>query len=362
MVDSHKPYLDDVHHFSESTLWLVTQEPVLNEFICYLKDKKNRLLQSGSEAQEIEVSLSQLKEVRLAFHRMICKGEEKLHRLCGLLSDSFYQHPAKMKSVVIAQLPGTNQRLKLIQDVKKTDIYSRTDLDLGNWLVDKLRYSTGQTWERPKLIANFVEYQSRQRNPAGIIKMISRIKAEEEIWAKVVDEIFELDKLVSQDKKLRGLSYFIKDIFGIKIVVETDQHVDEILQKLKDSQWSSEVLAAHGVPFHQATERLQLIELKNHVGEQEQKQSGWQALKAVFSWWSKTFEIQIQSLDIFLREQELLTDESHAAFKQRREKIRQDVADQLPLFGFYMKLLRWLFIQPDAEQPELAGLKVIIKD
>ena len=49
--------------------------------------------------------------------------------------------------------------------------------------------------------------------------MISRIKAEEEIWNKVCDEIFRIDELLERDKKLRALSRYVKDVFGVKVVV-----------------------------------------------------------------------------------------------------------------------------------------------
>lgn len=350
---------DAVHHFSESTLWLVTQEPVLNEFICYLKDKKDRFLAEGLSGQELVFHASQLQEIRRAFDRMVCRGEEKLHRLCGLLSDNFFDQQLQLKSVVIAELPGTRQRLKLQQDIDKTEIYERTDLDLGNWLMEKLRYQGPQGWERPRLIANFVEYQALHHNRYGINKMISRIKAEEEIWSKVVDEIFQLDKLVIQDKKLRELSYFIKDVFGVKIVVDNDEQIGPVFEALNDLSWSGETLAYQGVPAEDRTRNLELLEVKNHVFEA--KESGWQAVKAVYSWWAKTFEIQVQSMNSFLREQERLTSESHAAFKERREKIRQEVADQVPLFGFYLQLLKWLFIRPDSQPPTLEGVTIIVK-
>ncbi|MFY7927976.1 MAG: hypothetical protein ACOVS5_03820 [Oligoflexus sp.] len=355
-------YPDDVHHYSDSALWLVTQEPVLNEFVCYLKEKKDCFLRDGLNGQELVFSRRQLEDVRLAFDRMICKGEEKLHRLCGLLSEDLFQTHLQLKSVVIAQLPGSRQRLKLLQDIDKSDIYLRTDLDLGNWLLEKLRYQGPHGWEKPKLLANFVEYQPLQRNPFAINKIISRIKAEEEIWSKVVDEIFELDKLVTQDKQLRELSYFIKDVFGIKIVVDSVEHVLPVFEFLNSVAWSSETLAQHGVSFEDSTRRLELLEMKNHLGAPEQKDSGWQAIKMVYLWWQKTFEIQVQTLDVFLREQERLTQESHAAFKEKRERIRQQVADQLPLFGLYLKLLKWLFIHPNEQPPKLDGIRVVMRD
>ncbi len=48
-----------------------------------------------------------------------------------------------------------------------------------------------------------VEYLPTEPNPWNIYRLHTRIKAEEAIWNKVVDEIFELDRLVRQDKALR---------------------------------------------------------------------------------------------------------------------------------------------------------------
>lgn len=349
------------HPHSQSALHMVTSEAALNDFVCYLRDKKKQLLESGHSDKELVFYRSELREVQTAFIRMIQRGEEKLHRLCGLLSDECFGKGAALKSVVIAQLPGSDQRLKLIQDLSKSEVYARTDLDLGNWLLSRLRFQAGDGWEQPKLIANFVEYQPLIRNRHGIAKMISRIKAEEEIWAKVVDEIFELDKLVEQDKQLRSLSRFVKDVFGIKIVVESQEDIQPLVDSLRAMRWSGETLAQHGVVNDESTQRISFLEIKDHSAAADMKRSGWQALKAVISWWSKTMEIQVQTLEVYLREQEVLTRESHTAFKENREKIRQQVADQLPLFGFYVKLLKWLFINPNDPPPELDGLNIVIR-
>ena len=78
-------------------------------------------------------------------------------------------------------------------------------------------------------------------------------------------------------------------------------------------------------------------------------------------WSNKTFEIQIQSLRNYLREQERLTKESHTSFKANRERVRDQVADRTPLFGFYQELLRWLFLNPGGPPPshERVILKVV---
>ena len=60
----------------------------------------------------------------------------------------------------------------------------------------QLRIRDGTAWHRSVLIANYVEYLPLQLSAVGVHKLITRIKAEEEIWNKVVDEIFDIDALV----------------------------------------------------------------------------------------------------------------------------------------------------------------------
>jgi hypothetical protein len=109
------------------------------------------------------------------------------------------------------------------------------------------------------------------------------------------------------------------------------------------------------------TERLQFIEVKNYLEGTQRKRTGWEAIKSVVAWSNKTFEIQIQSLRNYLREQERLTKESHTSFKANREQVRAQVAERIPLFGFYQDLLLWLFLNPDGEPPshERVILRVI---
>jgi hypothetical protein len=346
---------------NQSALWMVTQEPVLNEFVCYLSEKKDQILTHPERSHHLRFSKRQLNGVNQAFANAIRKGEAQLHRLCGLLASRLLEDQFELKSRVIGRLTSTDERFELNRGLQWQELFARTDLDLGNWQLSRLRFqSEGGGWERPALVANFVEYQPVQANAYQVFKMISRIKAEEEIWAKTVDEIFRVDQLVERDKQLRKLSFFIKDVFGIKLVVNQKEDVERLYHRLQQMRWSSEELARHRLPYLSATESLQIIEVKHHLGASGQKQSGWQAIKLVCRWWDKTFEIQIQALDIYFREQEYLTTESHAGFKERREKIRQDLAAKIPLFGFYMDLLRWLFVTPEKEPPQMSNIQIEI--
>jgi hypothetical protein len=70
----------------------------------------------------------------------------------------------------------------------------------------------------------------------------------------------------------------------------------------------------------------------------------------------------VQPLANFHREREALTAESHVGFKARREALRNQIADRMPLFGFYRDLLRWLFLSPAEPAPTFDAVDIVITD
>jgi (p)ppGpp synthase/HD superfamily hydrolase len=108
------------------------------------------------------------------------------------------------------------------------------------------------------------------------------------------------------------------------------------------------------------TRCLEFVEIKDYLADS--KRSGWQALKSVVRWADKTFEIQIQTLQNYMREREYLTQESHTSFKMNRERVREQVAQKNPLFQFYRQLLRWLFLAPHKNPPVYPGIRVCLSD
>jgi ppGpp synthetase/RelA/SpoT-type nucleotidyltranferase len=213
----------------------------------------------------------------------------------------------------------------------------------------------------PSLVANVVEYQPTEPNESGIHKIISRIKAEEELWNKVVDEIFGLDALVKRDKELRHLSKYVKDVFGVKVVVGSVREAATFHEVLKSLAWREAELMGVRVAPSGATSRLEFLETKDYLTGHD-KESGWEAIKSVVVWNDRIFEVQVQPLGNFWREREFLTRESHAGFKNRREQVRHQVAQQIPLFGFYQDLLKWLFQSPDTPPPSFSGVSVSVVD
>jgi Region found in RelA / SpoT proteins len=327
----------------------------------YLAQSRARLQAEPGGPHRLTFSREALAEVREAFERMIRQGERRLHRLTSLLCEAYLRGRYELESVVVAEVDGTRERLVLSQVISASELDLFTDLDLGNRQVSKLRWSDGQVFRRARLVANFLEYQPFATRPHGIVKVTSRIKAEEEIWNKVVDEIFDLDALVKRDKKLRKLSRYVKDVFGLKIVADTRKRVEGLQRQLHEVEFSDALLESLGILPDPQTRRLQFIEVKDYLASTEQKRSGWSAVKSVVRWRGQLFEIQVQPLANYLRERERLTRESHASFKARREALRDEIARAVPLFGFYRDLLQWLF--GSRERPaQLPGVEIELKD
>jgi hypothetical protein len=318
------------------------------------------MLAAPGDRHALTFSRSKLARVRKAFSRTIRFGEESLHQLCELICDTYLDH-YQIQSVAIGEVDTTRKRFTFTEALNAPELYSTTDLDLGNRQLSRLRYFDGRRWSKASLVANVVEYQPTDPNNFAIHKVISRIKAEEEIWNKVADEIFRLDELVKKDKKLRRLSWYVKDIFGLKLVVGTAKDAELLQRSLEELYWSTDTLRRHGIPTTKENQRLSFLEVKDYLNVRGRKRSGWQAIKSVVRWQGKTFEIQIQPLKNFLHEREKLTQESHSGFKAQREQIRDEVAAKIPLFGFYRELLRWLFSDDQRKPPRFKGVRLVLE-
>lgn len=335
---------------------MVTRESALTVLVDYLTAKKSDLERPGRH--RLEFSTAGLEAAREAFSAMIRRGEERLHRLCELLSE-FFLDDYDLQCVVVGEVPDSGERFTVTRNITNQALYSLTDLDLGTRELQRMQVRSGDRWVFPGLVANFVEYLPTEANKHSLHKFLSRIKAEEEIWNKVVDEIFHLDALVRRDKALRHLSRYVKDVFGLKAVVSDGQkHSRELQRALRSLRWSPEDLSRHNIPVGESTLALEFLEVKDYL--REGKRSGWAALKSVVSWWDCLFEIQIQALGSYHRERERLTRESHLSFKANREGLRNQIATEIPLFGFYRDLLRWLFRRPDEPPPSFAGVEIVV--
>lgn len=347
----------------ESPLWLITQEPALTELMRYLDAKRADIAADPSGPHQLEFARANLEAVRDAFDRMIRRGEQRLHQLCELLCASFFNDGQMLHSVVVGEVGLSHERFTLVQTLSREDLYSHTDLDLGTRQLQRLRYLEDGEWRTASLVANFVEYQPLSANRSRIHKVISRIKAEEQIWNKVVDALFGLQRLVHLDKQLSHLSAYVKDVFAIKFVVNDAGAARRVHDTLMTLTWSAQQLQAHGIAVTDDHARLEHVETKDYLARGDgQKKSGWGALKSVVRWGGTMIEIQVQSMPNYHREREWLTRESHSGFKARREELRNTVSAAVPLFGFYCTLLRWLFLRPSEPPPGFPSVTIVLRE
>jgi len=338
-----------------SPLSLVSDETDLHRFLARLAATRGRI-EAGEEGIALDFTRTEVDAVAAAFSRSILRGEARLHRLCGLLAARMFRDHYGITSVVIGEIPGDPERFSLSHPISREVLFATTDLALGNRVLGNVRVRRDDAWLAPRLIANFVEYQPTDLGPWHVHKMTSRIKAEEEIWNKVVDELFDIDSLIRRDKELSQHSRYIKDVFGLKLVVSAIPDARRLHEALVAATFDPRELEAVGAPSEPSAREIVVFETKDYL-DGYSKQSGWGAIKSVLMWWDAMFEVQIQPLENYYAEREQLTRESHAGFKQRREELRNRIARDVPTFGFMRDLLAWLF-GASSDPPVHPGVQV----
>ncbi|MFZ9887434.1 MAG: hypothetical protein ACO3JL_08015 [Myxococcota bacterium] len=343
-----------------SPLWMVARAPVLNRFVVEMQ-RSLRDYEGAHGVLRLSFSRAEVQQARAEFMDMIRDGERALHHLAGLLARHLLG-TFQLRSVAIGEVEKTRERFTLSVDVSPEEVLATTDLDLGTRVLARLAIADQRGWLRAQLVSNVVEYEPAEPSPRAVYRILTRIKAEEEIWNKVADELFELDRIVLRDKQLRHMGRFVKDVFGIKIVVGSQEDARRVQEELTGLRFAVQTLAVLGLPVDEHHECLRFLEVKDYLTRESRKQSGWAAMKSVVRWGQGTFEIQVQPLSNFLHERERLTKESHRGFKETRERVRDEVAARIPLFGFTRSLLRWLFIDPTADPPTQEGVEVVLRD
>lgn len=347
----------------DSPLSLVVKEPGLNHLIGTLKSASKERSKHPEQVTRLIFSRHLLDKARTAFAQTILQGESRLHSLSRLLARSILGPDYDISSSVVGKLPSSGERFSLARTISLEELLTSTDLDLGSRELERLRVRNDEgVWEQAELVANSVHYEGKTPNSFNTLKLISRIKAEQAIWNKVVDHIFEFDVLVKADKQLKHLSPFVKDVFGVKILTSDEKSAYRMQEKLMNWEWPELGLLEMGLSPGPSTHTFQFLEVKDYLTDDSAKQSGWKALKSVVRWHEQTFEIQIQPLANYYRERERFTRESHQGFKARREQLRDRVAKEVPLFGYYHKLLKWMFVDPTSVQPYMNNFLVEFVD
>ena len=342
----------------QSPLFMAMHDPVLHQFISYLAAKKAEQEANPGLHVKIELSRQAIKSVRDSFRQNILDGERHLHALSHLLASVLLEHAFELHSNVIGVLPGTEGRPFMLRErITQETLFSVMDIDLGNQMVDNFRYKRQDNWVPLELSANFVEYIPLGRPTSGVNRITSRVKAEEELWNKVADEIFLIDRIVYRDKHLRQFSKYVKDIFGIKIVCEDEDACASLHDRIKtlavnECHWEMlNKLELVGLQKESESSEplLEFLETKDYLtcDPSVMKRTGWKALKSVVKWRQRLFEIQAQPLGNYYLELDHMSGPSHRSFKLSRDSMREELSRRVPLYGFYRDLLKMLFMGTD---------------
>jgi ppGpp synthetase/RelA/SpoT-type nucleotidyltranferase len=353
-----------------SPLYMAVHDPVLHQFISYLAEKKAEQESHPGLHVRIELSRAFMNRVRESFKQTILNGERHLHVISHVLGTRLLDGGYELHSNVFGVLPGGDKHPFLIRErITRETLFSHTDLDLGNQMLGKFRYRTHEEWTPLELSANFVEYIPLGKTTSGVNRITSRVKAEEELWNKVTDEMFGLDRIVERDKHLHKYSKYIKDIFGVKIVCDDEAaclRVHGLLADLKAGELEpaiAVVTVTEGPGPRAEAPFLEFVETKDYLtcDESQMKKTGWKALKSVVRWQSQILEIQVQPLANYYLELDHMSGPSHRSFKLQRDTLRSEIAASLPLYGFYRDLLRMLFLESSVSFDSL-NASVVITD
>ena len=132
--------------------------------------------------------------------------------------------------------------------------------------------------------------------------------------------MFDIDLIFKRDKIRNNMNNFITDVYGMKIVLNQDQHVHPLIETIE--QWAP----------------LEVVEVKDYTGN-NRKESGFEALKLVTNYENQLIEVQIQSQRMFETERNSYT-AKHQTYKEYQMEQRRHLGiDYTNLYQSLYKLL-----------------------
>lgn len=331
-------------------------------------DRTNRLLAQLSghldelrkgTAKELTLNEQELDYARNQWEEAVLKGERQLHALAGLLAERLTgtQNLQPVARIVAGPKVEIEQGARIVieETVSRERLMSTTDFGLSTDLVNAYRYRPqgSDDYERLYARASFLEFRPLTATENSLAaRVMTRVKANDSIWNKVCDALFDIDNLVERDKILNPRSKYIKDVFGIKVLThhqESSYAAEEALNQM--SFTAAELSDVGGNPFGT---RLELIERKDYLGGDPRfhKQTGWRAIKNVYRWCDALFEVQFQTEQNYFLEVHDLSDASRRTFDMQRRQLRWDLEDKVNHYADYRRLLKAIFTTDEAERRE----------
>ena len=306
--------------------------------------------QAGTKPPLLVIEDEDIRYARRSWQLAVLAGEHRLYDLATLLA---WRLLGTKKIQLVARVLCSSRdepelrRIVIEEVLSRADLKRYTDHTLASRIARRYRYRTSHRRPYDKLIhrASFLELRPLEAVPdAMAMRVLTRVKVDDQIWNKVCDALFEVDSLVARDKILNPLSKYIKDVFGIKALTTHDDGAYRIAEALSAMEFTDDEYEELGLSRGEES-RLHLLEEKDYLAlpKERKKKTGWEALKNVYSWQSQVFEMQIQTEANYHLETSDLSDTSHRTFDMRRRAFRQKLDEIIPHYKEYRSVLKILF-------------------
>ncbi|MGM0578519.1 MAG: hypothetical protein ACQEXJ_22535 [Myxococcota bacterium] len=307
-----------------------------------------RASRDGEPRPELVLSRTHIAYVRQHWESSVLQGERRLYGLATLLAWNLLRTRSLQLVARIIASPRDErepQRITIEEILSREDLERHSDYSLADRLAARYRYRSTPAGDFGRLYprASFLEFRPLETvDVAPATRVLTRVKIEDQIWNKVCDAFFDIDRYVRRDKILNQQSKYIKDVFGIKVLTPHRDDSYRVADAIRDAQFDPADLE----PFEFTAEpRLHLIERKDYLvlPEEQKKATGWEALKDVYRWSDRVFEIQIQTEANYFLEAWDLSKTSHRTFEMQREVLREVLDQRVPHYREFRQLLKALF-------------------
>lgn len=289
--------------------------------------------------------------VRRQWEAEVLRGEHRLYALGILLARELLGTRRLQLVARIVASPAKETgaaRLVIEETLTREELERYTDHSLANRIARRYRYRRGHRKPFGKLVirASFLEIRPLEAAPGALgIRVMTRVKVDEQVWNKVCDAFFDIDAIVARDKLLNRSSKYIKDVFGIKVLTADREASYRVHKRLETLEFRADDLLDLGAA--DAPPSMQLMESKDYMAlpPEQKKQTGWEALKNVYRWDGHVFEVQIQTEANYYLEASDLSDTSHRTFEMQRTALREALDARVPHYREFRDVLKVLFRQ-----------------
>ncbi|MCB9729521.1 MAG: hypothetical protein H6744_08605 [Deltaproteobacteria bacterium] len=321
----------------------------------------------GTPPPVLTLSQREIGDVRRQWEAEVLRGEHRLYSLGILLARELLGTRRLQLVARIVASPGQETgapRLVIEETLTREELERFTDHSLAMRIARRYRYRRGHRRPFGKLVirASFLEIRPLEAAVGALgVRVMTRVKVDEQIWNKVCDAFFDIDGVVQRDKILNRSSKYIKDVFGIKVLTADREASYRVLRRLETLEFRADDLEE--LSCSDAPAAMTLIETKDYLAlpPEQKKQTGWEALKNVYGWYGHVFELQIQTEANYYLEASDLSDTSHRTFEMQRSALREALDARVPHYREFRDVLKVLF-RPDrgTSSPNLPPWLVVV--